>query len=154
MDRNCHDNVVPCGITCAEFYDDINDLLNWAVYLTAATMKSVMEEVKNKGGIEPDKWENPSFQLGYFIDKGYTRKGYAKEASKRSMKFIFDDLHATKIRLFTRDTNIASYKLAESLGFVKEGHDRENIKHEGKMIGLFHYGLLKKEYLQNTDYNK
>ncbi|MHA1126430.1 MAG: GNAT family N-acetyltransferase, partial [Candidatus Heimdallarchaeota archaeon] len=102
--------------------------------------------------IQPDKWENPSFNLGYFLDKGYTGKGLATEAAKRAVKFIFEDLQATKVRLFTRDTNERSYKLAERLGFVKEGHDRENIRHEGKMIGLLHYGLLKREYLENPIY--
>ena len=102
--------------------------------------------------IQPDKWENPSFKFGYFLDKGYTGMGYATEASIRSVQFIFEDLQATKILLFTRDTNVRSFKLAERLGFVKEGHDRENIKHEGKMIGLFSYGLLKREYLANPIY--
>jgi RimJ/RimL family protein N-acetyltransferase len=104
--------------------------------------------------IQPDKWENPSFNLGYFLDKGYTGKGLATEAAKRSVKFIFQDLNATKIRIFTRDTNKRSYKLAERLGFTKEGHDRENIRYEGKMIGLFHYGMLRREYLGNPDYVK
>ena len=104
--------------------------------------------------IQPDKWKNPSFNLGYYLDKGYTDKGLATEAAKRAVKFIFDDLKATKIRLFTRDTNERSYKLADRLGFVKEGHDRENIRHEGKMIGLFHYGMLRREYLENPDYTK
>jgi len=104
--------------------------------------------------IQPDKWKNPSFNLGYYLDNGYTGKGLATEAAKRAVKFIFEDLKATKIRLFTRDTNERSYKLAERLGFVKEGHDRENIRHEGKMIGLFHYGLLRREYLENPFYKR
>jgi len=81
-------------------------------------------------------------------------KEHVDEATKRAVKFIFEDLKATKIHLLTRDTNERSYKLAERLGFMKEGHDRENIRHEGKMIGLFHFGLLRREYLENPDYTK
>jgi len=52
--------------------------------------------------IEPDKWEVPSFEFGYFIDSGYQRKGYALEASIRSLKFLFEDLNAHKVIIITR----------------------------------------------------
>lgn len=102
--------------------------------------------------IEPNKWEVPSFELGYFIDKGYTGKGFATEATKKAVKFIFKELKAHKIIILTRDTNIPSYKLAERIGFNKEGHIRENIKDRDKKIGLLHYSLLKSEYLESDIY--
>ncbi|MCK5047027.1 MAG: GNAT family N-acetyltransferase, partial [Candidatus Heimdallarchaeota archaeon] len=35
--------------------------------------------------IEPKKWEVPSFEVGYYLDQGYTGKGLATEAVKRSI---------------------------------------------------------------------
>ena len=102
--------------------------------------------------IEPNKWEVPSFELGYYIDKGYTGKGLATEAAKRAVKFIFEKLKAHKIIILTRDTNKPSYKLAERIGFIKEGHIRENIKDGDRRIGLFHYSLLRNEYLESSIY--
>ncbi|MBE0527116.1 N-acetyltransferase [Candidatus Thorarchaeota archaeon] len=96
--------------------------------------------------IEPDKWEVPSFELGYFIDSGYHRRGYALEASIRSLKFIFEDLHAHKVIILTRDTNEKSWKLAERLGFPKEAHFRESRAKDGKRWGMLYYGMLKDEY--------
>jgi len=96
--------------------------------------------------IEPDKWEVPSFELGYFIDSGYQRKGYALEASIRSLKFLFGDLKAHKVIIITQDTNEKSWKLAERLGFPKEGHFRESRAKDGKRWGMLYYGMLRNEY--------
>jgi len=96
--------------------------------------------------IEPNKWEVPSFELGYFTDAGYHRRGYALEASIRSLKFLFDDLNAHKVIIITHDTNEKSWKLAERLGFQKEAHFRESHIEDGKRWGILYYGMLKDEY--------
>jgi RimJ/RimL family protein N-acetyltransferase len=89
--------------------------------------------------IEPKKWEVPSFELGYYIDQG-------TEAAGRSLKFLFEDLKAHKVIIITRDTNERSWKLAERLGFAKEGHHRESSIKNGKRWGLYYYGMLKSEF--------
>ena len=96
--------------------------------------------------IEPNKWEVPSFELGYFTDAGYQRRGYALEASIRSLKFLFEDLSAHKVIIITHDTNEKSWKLAERLGFQKEAHFRESHIENGKRWGILYYGMLKDEY--------
>ena len=96
--------------------------------------------------IEPKKWEVPSFEIGYYLDQGYIGKGLATEAVKRSIDFIFEELNAYKVILITRDSNERSYKLAERLNFVKEGHFRESNKEGDRRFGLLYYGLLRKEY--------
>lgn len=96
--------------------------------------------------IEPKNWEVPSFELGYYIDHGYTRKGIATEAAKHSLKFLFEDLKAHKVIIITRDTNERSWKLAERLGFTREGHHRESGVKDGKRWGLYYYGMLESEF--------
>jgi RimJ/RimL family protein N-acetyltransferase len=95
--------------------------------------------------IEPKNWKVPSFEIGWFLDKGYQGKGIATEAAQRSIKFIFNELNAHKIIVITRDTNRESQKLAGRLGFKKEGHFRESGIENDKRYGLLHYGLLKTE---------
>jgi len=104
------------------------------------------EECIGQIWIEPDKWEVPSFELGYFIDSGYQRKGYALEASIRSLKFLFEDLQAHKVIIITQDTNEKSWRLAERLGFPKEAHFRESSIKDGKRWGMLYYGMLRDEY--------
>jgi len=97
--------------------------------------------------IEPKSWEVPSFEIGWFLDRGYQGKGIATEAARRSLIFLFNDLKAYKVIVITRDSNIRSCKLAERLGFRKEGHLRECGVEKGKRYGLIHYGMLKNEFL-------
>lgn len=96
--------------------------------------------------IEANRWDVPSFELGWFLDPGYWGKGFATEAARCAMKFIFNDLNAHKIVVSTRDYNEKSYKLAERLGFIKEGHFRDGRIDEGKRYGLLYYGMLRDEY--------
>lgn len=67
--------------------------------------------------IEPKKWEVPSFEIGWFLDQGYQRRGFATEAVRRSLGLLFNDLNAHKVIVITRDTNLRSIKLAERRGF-------------------------------------
>jgi RimJ/RimL family protein N-acetyltransferase len=96
--------------------------------------------------IEPKKWEVPSFELGYFLDSVHQGKGIAFEAAKGSLKFLFEDLQAHKVIILTRDTNEKSWKLAERLGFAREGHLRECGAKDDRRWGLYHYGMLVSEY--------
>ena len=80
------------------------------------------------------------------MDQGYQRRGIATEAARRSLEFLFNDLNAHKIIVITRDTNPKSQKLAERLGFKREGHLRESRTENGKRYGLLYYGMLRTEF--------
>jgi RimJ/RimL family protein N-acetyltransferase len=96
--------------------------------------------------IEPNQWDVPSFELGWFLDVGSQRKGLAREAATRSLMFIFNNLHAHKVIVITRDTNQRSIKLAQRLGFKQEGHFREARIERGKRYGPIYFGLLSTEF--------
>ena len=42
--------------------------------------------------IEPDKWDVPSFEIGWFVDRGYEGLGIAAESTRRCLEFLFDNL--------------------------------------------------------------
>jgi RimJ/RimL family protein N-acetyltransferase len=99
--------------------------------------------------IEPANWEVPSFEIGWFLDKTYEGKGFATEAVKASLTFLFEDLNAHKVVAKARETNVKSFRLAERCGFVKEGLLRDNArKKDGTLVGLLYYGMLESEYEQ------
>lgn len=101
--------------------------------------------------IEPKNWEVPSFELGYYLDTGLHGRGIALEATKRVLEFLYEDLQAHKVIIITRDTNEKSWKLAERLGFLREGHLRECSVKDGIRWGLFHYGLLSSDYWKQNE---
>ena len=95
--------------------------------------------------IEPAKWAVPSFEIGWFIDKGHEGSGLAFEAANTGLNFIFDELKAHRAIAQTDDTNTRSIKLAERLGFKREGHTRESEIKDGKRFGRLIYGMLNEE---------
>jgi len=92
-------------------------------------------------------WDLPEFEVGYFVDVDHQGRGFVTEAVKAALGFIFDYLHAQRVCLHTRDTNLPSQGVAERCGFTLEGHIRENKRDpDGMVIGDLYYGLLKREY--------
>lgn len=96
--------------------------------------------------IEPAKWDVPSFEIGWFLDKDCEGKGFATEAAKASIAFLFEDLDAHKVVAKARETNTKSYRVAERCGFIKEGLLRDNARVGDTWVGLLCYGMLKSEY--------
>jgi RimJ/RimL family protein N-acetyltransferase len=114
-------------------------------FVMGICLKSSNEQI-GQIWIEPRNWDVPSFELGWFLDSGFWGKGLAAEAANCAMKFIFECLHAHKIIVITRDNNERSYRLAQRLGFHREGYLRECSIKNGLRWGLFHYGMLRSEY--------
>lgn len=96
--------------------------------------------------IEPDKWDVPSFEIGWFVDGGYEGMGIAAESARRCLEFLFDNLKAHRVSAIMRDTSPRSWKLAERLGFRREGHLRECRVENGVRYGLVRYGMLNTEF--------
>jgi RimJ/RimL family protein N-acetyltransferase len=97
--------------------------------------------------IEPVKWNVSLFEIGWFLDKHYEGKGFATEAAKGSLAFLFENLNAHKVQARVRETNVKSSKVAERCGFTREGLLRDNAQVGDKeWVGLLCYGMLEKEY--------
>lgn len=96
--------------------------------------------------IEPDKWDVPSFEIGWLVDSGYEGMGIAAESVRRCLEFLFGNLKAHRVSAIMRDTNPRSWKLAERLGFRQEGHLRECRVENGDRYGLLRYGMLNTEF--------
>ena len=93
--------------------------------------------------IEPVNWQVPSFEIGWFIDKGLEGEGYAYEAAEACISFIFNELQANKIIAKTSDTNVRSSKLANRLGFTEEGHLRDSEFNNGKRSETLLYAIFR-----------
>ena len=93
--------------------------------------------------IEPLKWDLMIFEIGYFLEKASTRKGYATEAVKRSVAFLFEVLKASKVEIHYDSNNIRSGFVAERAGFIKEAHIKNRSKlRDGSIVDRIYYGLL------------
>jgi ribosomal-protein-alanine N-acetyltransferase len=102
--------------------------------------------------IGPVNWDLPEFEIGFFVDRDHEGQGFVGEAVQASLRFLFEQLGAYRVRLHCDDTNLRSRRVAERCGFVLEGHIREDKKNpDGTFSGTLCYGLLKSEFESPQD---
>ena len=97
--------------------------------------------------IECKDWETGTHEVGYFVVQAETKKGLASEATRAGIQLIFNELQGYKVALTCDEDNIASYRVAERCGFVREALIRDATQRpDGTRIGMLMYGMLKSEY--------
>ena len=106
--------------------DEVKGNLDWRI--STDEMIAVVLKSNNKmiGNIYLGKRDFESLEIGYVFNKQYWGKGYAKESCDALIKNSFSKgIH----RIFAEcdPYNIASWKLLESLGFIKEAYFKKNV---------------------------
>ncbi len=91
--------------------------------------------------------------IGYVLGYEYWGKGYATEAAKAVIHFLFGSVHYRKIIAGCDSENIGSYRVMEKVGMKREAVLREHIKRkDGTWGDDFQYGLLSREFSPFNSY--
>jgi len=85
-------------------------------------------------------------ELGYSLMPARQGEGLATEAVRRALDFGFDVLGLERIEADVDPRNLASCRLAERLGFQREGLLRNRWRVGGEFADSILYGLLRGEY--------
>jgi ribosomal-protein-alanine N-acetyltransferase len=91
-----------------------------------------------------DTW-NSKVEVGYMLNKKYWGQNVMSEASKEIINYAFKVMELNRIEALIDPENIASIKLNEKLGFMKEGlkkeaaYNRRTDKYEDRVI----FGIIK-----------
>ncbi len=100
------------------------------------------------------KEEPDTYSVGWNFNLKYGKKGYASEAAKALIDYLFHN-DARRIYAYAEDDNIPSQKLCERLGMRQEGFFIEFISFVNNQDGTPHYentyqyAILKKEWMDN-----
>ena len=86
-----------------------------------------------------------SCQIGYKIDKDCSGLGLTTEAVSCAISSLFADEGLHRIEALIAIDNIASIKLAEKLGFLREGISRECVNINSEWKDCYQYSLLNGE---------
>ena len=80
-------------------------------------------------------------ELGYWTGVEYWGRGYCTEAVSRLMQYAFEELGVTRVhaRCFAR--NVASARVMEKAGLVKEGHLVKHTLKGGVYEDMLIYGI-------------
>lgn len=85
-------------------------------------------------------------ELGYMIDPDAWNRGYATDAARTVVEFVFDELRFEKLVSHVFETNPASARVLEKVGFEREGTSRGHAFVDGERVDLEIYGLLAADY--------
>lgn len=132
---------------------DNNDVFVWSVFLKAEYTNSGHEEVIGQVSAQENGEDITIRDVGWFIDPIYQGKGYATEAAKAMIDYMFKKVEVNKISSGAVKDNIASCKTFEKLGFIKIG---EIIKespytfYDG-ILTFSKYGLTREDYYNENN---
>ena len=77
-------------------------------------------ELLGSVSLEPS-WQLGLAEVGYWVKREARRRGVATAAARLLMRWAFEELGLERLELATYPGNLASQRLAESLGFRREG---------------------------------
>ena len=90
--------------------------------------------------------QHRSASLGYCLDDAAWGHGYATEAARALLQWAFDTLDLNRVQAETDTRNLASARVLEKVGFVREGTLREDCVVNGEVSDSWVYGLIRREW--------
>ena len=86
--------------------------------------------------------DNDTWEIAYYFNPRYWKKGYAYEACKALIKYSFDNLKCKYLIAQIDKLNLNSRKLVEKLGF-KLKNNQKNVELYGRITNKCEYILIK-----------
>jgi len=95
--------------------------------------------------------DDDQIEIGYTIAPDFQGQGYAIEALRVVINYLFTDLRKHRIIASVDPDNIKSVKLLDKLGMRKEAHFIKSIKMSGVWLDDCIYAILNEEWNINLD---
>ncbi len=99
------------------------------------------------------RW-NPDFRsasLGYCLTDTAWGHGFATEGARAMVQWAFDTLDLNRVQAETDTRNVASARVLEKLGFLREGTLREDCVVNGVVSDSWIYGLIRRDWRHLMD---
>jgi len=99
------------------------------------------------------RW-NPDYRsasLGYCLGEAAWGQGYATEAAYAVLQWAYDTLDLNRVQAEADTRNVASARVLEKLGFVREGTLREDCVVNGEVSDSWVYGLIRREWRPSSE---
>ncbi len=88
-----------------------------------------------------------SCEVGYKFSSEVHHRGYATEALRRVMQLAFGELKLHRALAWVLPDNVASIRLLERVGFVREGISRDYLLLHGRWMDHVQYSMLETDYV-------
>jgi RimJ/RimL family protein N-acetyltransferase len=97
-------------------------------------------------GLRPTRRDSSHAELGFTFAKAYQGKGYASEAVRRLLDYVFTSLALQRVFAITQIQNDAANRLLKRLGFEWKGHFIEDSMENDVTANEFIYELLREDW--------
>ena len=130
-----------------------NNVFVWSIFLKPRYTKSGYEEVIGQISAQEQGNDITIRDVGWYIDPTYQGKGYATEAAKAMIDYMFKEVEINSILSGAVKENIASCRMFEKLGFSKINEIEEESPYTfyDGLLTFSKYELIRKEYLENEN---
>jgi RimJ/RimL family protein N-acetyltransferase len=91
-----------------------------------------------------DAWGNA--EVGYSLVPSAWGNGYATDALQEVCRWAFEERRLNKITARAYETNPASNRVLQKVGFEQEGTFRDEAYVKGQFVDIYRYGLLADEF--------
>ena len=99
-------------------------------------------------GFHPINQANNSVTIGYWLSENYEGKGIITRCSKFFIRYAFEELKLNKVCIPVAEKNKKSRAVAERLGLVNEGIEREAEVLYGNYVNHIRYSILRSEFIK------
>lgn len=138
-----------------ESIDDVEDLIKHKVapvintpdtWFQFAVIKKENNVLIGDVGIHFLDEEQFQAEVGCTLGKQHHGKGYATEALRAAINFLFQELNKHRIIASIDPENTSSIDLVERIGLRKEGHFKQSLLIDGVWVDDLIYAILKEEW--------
>lgn len=128
------------------------DVFGWSIFLKQEYTDSNKEEVIGQVTAQESGDDITVRDVGWYIDPKYQGRGYATEAAKAMIDYMFKEVEIEKIVSGAVKDNIGSCKIFEKLGFNKTNEVKEESPYTfyDGILTFSKYELDRGEYYKNN----
>ncbi|WP_074588506.1 GNAT family N-acetyltransferase [Pedobacter antarcticus] len=113
------------------------ECINWAI--TLSDNEKLLVGMICLIRIQP---ENFRTEVGYILHPDFRGKGIMLEAVNRIVKYAFADLKFHTLEAVIDPRNIASQKVLDAAGFIREGLFKDKVYYNGQFLDSAVYSML------------
>lgn len=93
-----------------------------------------------------EDWDNQRGEIGYRLSTEYSGQGICSEAASLFINYLFQELGFFKLMARCDPRNIASFRIMEKLGFVREAFFKQHYLNGDEWTDQYDYGLLSSKW--------
>lgn len=123
------------------------DIFEWSIYLKD-TNECIGKIDYHEYSKEEDNVDDKSIRgVGWYINPTHQGNGYATEAAKATLKYMFEEVEITKIITGAAIDNPASWKIMNRLGYKKLPYTKQvQYTFLDELVEIYMYEITKEQY--------